>query len=412
MQSLAPTTPTTERLHGLDAVRGFALLLGVLLHASMSWLPGAQYFWTTHDGDPSMALSLAFYVPHMFRMLLFFLIAGFFGRMVLERIGVKRFIRDRLKRIGVPLLVGWPLVFSTIVAILIWSAMLANGGTLPTQSPPGPAFTPDDFPLTHLWFLYVLLLCYVAVLALRGMIVAVDRNGRLHAAGDMVARVLASAGGPVLLALPLAASLVLQPNWFMWFGIPTPDRSLYPNLAAVVGFGGAFALGWLLHRQPTSLCGWARRWHLHLAVALIATGICLGIVGISPNLTPAPARTTEFIYAACYALAAWSWTFAIMGLGLRFLSNHSATRRYLADASYWIYLVHLPLVMALQVVASRLAWPWPIELGLLLATAFAIMLASYHLLVRFTFIGAILNGRRKPRQTQIIGARSPSPNLL
>lgn len=64
MQSLTSTTRTSERLHGLDAVRGFALLLGVLLHASMSWLPGAQYFWTAHDSDPSIALSLAFYVPH------------------------------------------------------------------------------------------------------------------------------------------------------------------------------------------------------------------------------------------------------------------------------------------------------------------------------------------------------------
>ena len=35
----------TERLHGLDAVRAIALLLGIVVHASMSWLPGAQYFW-------------------------------------------------------------------------------------------------------------------------------------------------------------------------------------------------------------------------------------------------------------------------------------------------------------------------------------------------------------------------------
>lgn len=410
MQSTASIAHVSERLHGLDAVRGFALLLGVLLHASMSWLPGAQYFWTAHDGDPSTALGLAFYVPHMFRMLLFFLLAGFFGRMVLQRIGVKDFVRDRLKRIGVPLLVGWPLVFSSIIAILIWSAMLANGGSLPAESPPGPAFTPNDFPLTHLWFLYALLLCYVAALVLHGVFFAIDRHGRLRAIGDRGVRVLASAGGPMLLAMPLGLSLIVQPDWFMWFGIPTPDRSLYPNLAAVVGFGGAFALGWLLQRQRELLRNWERRWAWHLTLALIATGICLGIIGIAPNLTPAPAGATTIAYAACYGLAAWSWTFALIGLGLRFLSGFNATRRYLADASYWIYLIHLPLVMALQVVASRLNWPWPIELGLLLVTAFAIMLASYHLLVRFSFIGAILNGRRKLRQPRIAGAQPLSQN--
>ena len=34
-------TPT-ERLHSLDAVRAIALLLGVLLHTTMSFLPGPQ----------------------------------------------------------------------------------------------------------------------------------------------------------------------------------------------------------------------------------------------------------------------------------------------------------------------------------------------------------------------------------
>ena len=42
-----------ERMHGLDAVRAIALLLGVVVHASMSWLPGAQHFWVTHDASPN-----------------------------------------------------------------------------------------------------------------------------------------------------------------------------------------------------------------------------------------------------------------------------------------------------------------------------------------------------------------------
>ena len=70
---------------------------------------------------------------------------------------------------------------------------------------------------------------------------------------------------------------------------------------------------------------------------------------------------------------------------------------YLADASYWIYLIHLPVVMAIQVVMSRLHWPWLVEFALTLSIAMALLLASYDLLVRNTFIGARLNGRRKPR---------------
>ena len=51
-------TTATDRLHGLDAVRGFALLLGVALHATMSWIPGAEYFWVTADATPSTALAV------------------------------------------------------------------------------------------------------------------------------------------------------------------------------------------------------------------------------------------------------------------------------------------------------------------------------------------------------------------
>ena len=108
-----------------------------------------------------------------------------------------------------------------------------------------------------------------------------------------------------------------------------------------------------------------------------------------------PPRTV--VYAIAYALAGWSWTFAIVGLGLRFLSGHSPARRYLADASYWIYIAHLPLVMALQVAMSRVAWPWFVEFAVVLGTSFALLLLSYDLLVRNSFIGSWLNGRRKPR---------------
>ena len=142
---------------------------------------------------------------------------------------------------------------------------------------------------------------------------------------------------------------------------------------------------------------WAAHWPLHLAIAILATIGCLLHVGLAPKLVTATRDIATIAYAIGYALAGWSWTFAIVGLGLRFLSGHSARRRYLADASYWIYIAHLPLVMALQVAMSRVDWPWFVELPLVLAAAFGLLLLSYDLLVRNSVIGAWLNGRRKPR---------------
>ena len=38
--------PAPERLHDLDALRGFAMLLGIVLHAALAFTPGA---WLATD---------------------------------------------------------------------------------------------------------------------------------------------------------------------------------------------------------------------------------------------------------------------------------------------------------------------------------------------------------------------------
>lgn len=383
------------RLHGLDALRGIALLLGLVVHASLAFLPGARYFWIVADPAPSATLGLAFYIPHMFRMLLFFLLAGFFGRLACERLGTKAFARDRFRRITLVLVVFWPIVFTGIIAALVIAALHANGGAMPADPPPGPAFTPSDFPLTHLWFLYVLTLCYAAMLAGRWAIARVDRGGIARRLADRLVGLLTTPAGPMLLALPLAAALALTPGWFIWFGIPTPDMSLYPGRAACVAFGSAFVFGWWLHRQAALMTRWARHWPWHLAVAIAATMACIAMAGLTPGPSPAAGGLGTWSYAILYALGAWSWTVALTGLALRFIAAPSAGRKYLADASYWIYLMHLPLVMILQAYAVRLPGPAPVKFAAVLAIALLLLMATYRLFVRRTWLGAFLNGRKR-----------------
>jgi peptidoglycan/LPS O-acetylase OafA/YrhL len=95
-------------------------------------------------------------------------------------------------------------------------------------------------------------------------------------------------------------------------------------------------------------------------------------------------------------VAAWCWTFAIIGAALKFLSGYGAARRYVADASYWIYLAHVPLVMAIHVALRGVELPSLLKYAITLAIALPILLVTYQLLVRHSVIGRVLNGSRKP----------------
>jgi peptidoglycan/LPS O-acetylase OafA/YrhL len=401
------SSPSAERLHALDAVRGAALLLGIAFHATLSFLPSPHQIWPMEDSHRSAALAVVFFSLHVFRMTTFFLIAGFFAHLIFHKRGARAFIKDRAKRIGLPLIVGWPFLFASIVGVSIWAAVLANGGTLPKGAlhpPPGPPFS---FPLTHLWFLYFLLIFYVATLAGRWLVTKLDARCRVAALADKVAAaVIANPLGPVVLATPLAVAFAFNRPWLMWFGIPTPDSSLIPNLAAFVGFGFAFLFGWVLHRQAGLIRRLEGRWAFNLGFAALLIGGCLSWLGVTPVVTPAAQAWQTLAYGAAYALATWCGAFGFIGAALRYLSKENPIRRYVADASYWLYLIHMPIVMALQLAVSRLDWPAEVKFATILAVALPLMFASYELMVRHSFIGAVLNGRRIPRP-----ARLPNPSV-
>jgi peptidoglycan/LPS O-acetylase OafA/YrhL len=387
---------SSERLHALDAVRGFALIAGIVFHATVSFLPtpASQAVWIVMDSHRSLSLAAVFHLLHTFRMTTFFLIAGFFAHLTFHRRGARGFIVDRLKRIGIPLVVGWPFLMAAIIAVTIWAAIqTAHGGPLP-PAPKYPGF--PAFPLTHLWFLYLLLIFYAAILALSAVAGALDRTGRLARVADRGVGFLAGHPlGVVLLAAPAGLALALTPDWIAWFGVPTPDSSLVPNAAASAAYFTAFAFGWLLHRRVDLLDVLRRRWPVNLAAGVACSLAGFGIVGVAPLLHPLTGWP-RIAFATVYCVAAWSWSFALIGLALRFLADLSPVRRYIADASYWLYIVHLPLVMALQTWVAPLSWPWSVKFAVVLGVALPLMLGSYELLVRHSFIGAILNGRRIP----------------
>ena len=390
----------SNRLHALDAVRAFALLLGIALHAAQPFVPGLP--WMTTE-SPSNTLAGVWYTIHMFRMPLFFLIAGFFGRMMLERRGMAGFAKDRVRRILVPLVVGLPIVMLVTGIAYALGALSAGGdlsGLQALDPPPAPARQSwlASIHLMHLWFLYYLaLFCAAALVVRSAWDAAFGRNGRLQAAADAaVGFLMRGIWGRVILALPIATYYYRLEGWSSWGGLPAPS-SVVPDAGALIGYGLFFGFGWLLHRRQHLLLSLEKRWPLYCAIAIATWTVCRTIGGSTPHWGPYLTTGELLAYTVSYMVGAWCWSFALIGIAMRFLSRESPVRRYLADSSYWLYLMHLAALFYFEQLLHPLPWHWSVKYLVSIAGALTVLLSSYRYLVRYTFIGATLNGRRQPR---------------
>lgn len=379
----AAAVSSGTRLHALDALRAGALLLGIVLHSLLPFVP--ELPWLVTDSQTSWWAAVPVYVIHLFRMALFMLLAGYFGRLVVHRRGAGSYLKDRVVRILLPLIVFWPIAVLSL-GILVMVNAEVNDRPLPAPPPgtPAPAGPLAAINPGQLWFLWVLMQCVVIILAGRAVLLAVLGPRRSAELAGLLGRLLTSPAGVLLAAGPYAAALLLQGS--VVGGIIAP-ASLLPELPALLAYLGAFVVGWLLHACPDSLTRLARTWpvHLGLAVALSAVGFLQ-----SGTATGVP------VAAAVMALAGWAWVYGLLGLCVRHLRSERPWIRYLADASYWMYLLHLPLLVAMEIPLVPLAWPIMIKVVLTWVVVGAVLLISYHLLVRSTPVGRWLNGRRYP----------------
>ncbi len=113
VDSAPPSLPTQSRRHDLDALRAVAMLLGIALHAGLSFMPG---LWPVQDSRQNDVFGILFSAVHGFRMPLFFVLSGFFTAMLWRKRGLRALIGHRFKRIFLPLM----LFMVTVIPFQIW----------------------------------------------------------------------------------------------------------------------------------------------------------------------------------------------------------------------------------------------------------------------------------------------------
>jgi glucans biosynthesis protein C len=375
--------PASRRLHALDNLRALMMWLGIVLHVCVLYIAGnAVLPW--RDTTRTLAADLLSAVIHTFRMPVFFILAGFFVALLLQTRGPAGMAMHRAKRLGLPFALFWPPLFlaTSVLALLFMNRMVRGTWTLDPQVMASELSIPQGPNTMHLWFLWLLLWMSLGTAA-----VARWAGGPWFAwGGSALQRMGSRWWGPVPLTAVLVVAGLRYPH-----GMMMPSSAFLPPPAEWVHHGLFFVFGLaLFHHQSLLFPVYGRRWGAYALGGLVSfIAASALVVRHGPDLA----------FASAYNLASWLWSFALLGLALKVLDRRSARLSYLAESSYWVYLVHLPLTIGFGVLMFGLPMHALLKMLINIAATTLVCLVSYHLLVRFTWVGALLNGRRHVRPT-------------
>jgi peptidoglycan/LPS O-acetylase OafA/YrhL len=355
-QSTAPQTASLSRLIFADNLRTALVILVVLHHLAVIYGANIGFYYV----EPAYSQVLVLLLLVIFQLLnqayfmgFFFLISGYFTPGSFEHKGLSAFLKDRLIRLGIPLLAFMfvlnPLTFY-VGAPHIDASLLAKGGiTLPLKWQdyirfigPGP-----------LWFVAMLLVFDFTYAAWR----VATRNRPARSRKDSSLpnyRMIVV----YVLALALASYLVR-------IVVPIATYVLsFPTLAYLPQYLSFFAIGIIAYRRNWLRTIPSRMGKLGFGVALVAT-LTLFPVALRGG---ADFLGGGFWQSAFYSL--WDSTFAVgMVLGLitlfrRRFDYPSRLGRFLSQHSYAVFVIHIPVIVSLAVAMQGIHLEQLLKFGL------------------------------------------------
>jgi hypothetical protein len=391
----SPASAASSRFHALDALRAAMMFLGIYLHAAVAYSPEGG--WPLRLGPLTKDLVWSMSVIHVFRMPIFYAMAGFFTALLISRYGLRRAALNRFWRIAVPFVIGWAIVWP-ISMFMVASGRYGIDRALQAFAS-GRVFN-YAHPL-HLWFLEYLIVLYVLAAVALAIVPLVLSQAVRAAALRGFAWIVRSPWAPLMLAVPSFAAQLLMPN--PWIADPP---GFIPDWGIVAVYVIPFTFGWLLFLNLDLLEVLSRRAWLYASLAVVAS-----VAYRFSYRLPFERDLVLLIVRVVHSLDMWLLILGISGLFLRYLSDHSPLRRYLCDSSYFLYIAHYPVIIALQLLLKDLSAPAMVKVFLVLAGAIVVLLPVYRWAVRPTFIGAILNGRRYPPAVGLAGSLTPEKVL-
>ncbi|WP_025617301.1 acyltransferase family protein [Salinispora cortesiana] len=362
-----PSAHRTQYLHYLDNLRVAMILLVVIHHAAQAYGPADWWYFNSGQHVPVMATLSA--VGGAFRMSLLFFVAAFLVPRAVDHKGSWVFMLGRFKRLGIPFLVG----SATIIPVLMYVYYREYRGYPPISFPryyldvflgfgPQPAEWTGpvwpDLQFGHLWFIQTLLV-FCALYLLFHWLGERLRGLRQNPRPSRPARLtwLTDNRSLAICTLTLAAVVFLIRIWYpldQWVPLFGFIQAEPARLAQYAAF---FAAGVRAYR-----CDWHSRLPRRTGYTWLAIGVALTVVLFWTG------TDTRFFApgGASWASACWTLTETFLCVGLSIglvtlfrdlFTGHNRVTRAMAASSYTIYLIHLPIVVALQFAFARAGLP-------------------------------------------------------
>lgn len=355
-------TSTPARRVELDRLRSLACLSTIILHTLQIFSTDPYYHIKSQQ--VSAAFDAPLWLLHALRMPLFFLIAGMVAFITLQRAGNAEFLRGRAIRLLPPFFLGILLITPWIkyLEVLDGRTITWHGIIVLTEPAPPPLvmlwryFTHffKFFSWSHMWFLFYLLLLSALLLP---VLRAIERSTAQATGRCALAAALS-------LATLVMIELVLRPYF------PRHIPNLFWDWANVATYVVCFIAGAAIVRWPD--LDQALRRALPLTAAVAAIGFVLFVV------------LERSLPVTGVGRAFWLWGVTGLALGAAPLLARGEIpgERYVGEGVLPLYVLHhLPLV-AIGFVVKDLPLSFGLRFAIIVAGAFVVTFAVYHVLVR------------------------------
>lgn len=343
----ATTAPATRgtRLFFVDNLRTFLTILVVLHHLAITYAVVAPWYYVEYR-EPSLAtaVGLMFVLANQaYFMGFFFLISGYFTPGSVDRKGVGRFVKDRLIRLGIPVV-----VFMLGIAPLIGRFLSPYADLPPGWKPPAS----DGATLSFLRGLDPGPLWFAELLLLLALGYAVWRAVRPHRPDHAPEAAVAAAGPPRYWAVGAFVLGLAVVTWLVRIALPI-GFSLpvvgWPTPAYLPQYVGLFVVGLVAYRRGWFHAVTDRMGKLGLVAALGATVLVLPLALVGADGMVGGLNVHAFAYAL------WDSTFAVgiclflLTLFRKRLNAQGRLRRFASDHAFAVYVLHAPVIVALAV---------------------------------------------------------------